>query len=58
MRKMLGSLKNRRSSLKITQDEIGQANILENPIQTSGRDRIKINDKFHEFTPEKYKGFS
>ena len=42
MRRMLGSLKTSRNSLKITQDEFGQAICLGIPIQISGGDRIKI----------------
>ena len=55
IRQMLGSLMNGRSSLKITQDEIGQANISGIPIQISGGDRTKINDDIYDLTPEKNK---
>ena len=41
MRQMLGSLWNSRNSLKIFQDEFGQAKILGISIQLSGDDKIK-----------------
>ena len=41
VREMLGSLMNSRNSLKITQDEFGQANILGVPFQISGAETIK-----------------
>ena len=47
-----------RNSLKITQDEFGQANILGIPIQISGGNRIKIKDNIHDLTPELNKALS
>ena len=58
MRQMLGSLMNSRNSLKINQNEFGQANILGIPIQISVGDRIKIKDIFYDVTPEIYKALS
>ena len=58
MKQMLGSLMNSRNSLKITQDEIGRANILGVPIQISEADTIKINENIHELTPEKHKALT
>ena len=58
MRQMLGSLKNSRNSLKITQDESGRANILGVPIQISEGDTIKINENVYELTPKIYKALT
>ena len=58
MRQMLGSLMNSKNSLKIIQDESGRANILGAPIQISGADMIKINEKIYELAPEIYKALS
>ena len=58
MREMLGSLINSRNSLKITQDEFGQANFLNVPFQKSGPDTIKINENIYELTPEIFKDLS
>ena len=58
MRQMLGSLMNSKNSLKITQDESGRANILGVPIQISGADTIKINEKIYELTSEIYNALS
>ena len=58
MRQMLGSLMNSRNFFKITQDELGQANVLGNSVQISGGDRIKINIHFYDIIPEKYKALS
>ena len=55
---MLGSLMNSRTSLKVIQDEFGQANILGFPIQLWGGARIKINDIVYDLTPEIYKASS
>ena len=52
MRQMLGSIMNSRNSLKTTQDEFGQANILGIPIQISGGNRNKIKDNIYDLTPE------
>ena len=58
MREMNGSLMHSHKSLKITQDELGRANILGVPIQLSGADTIKIKEKNYELTPELYKSLS
>ena len=58
MREMLGSLMNSKNSLKITQDELGRANILGVPIQISGADTMKINENIYELTPETYNALS
>ena len=58
MRQMLGSLMNSKNSLKITQDELGRANILGVPIQISGADTIKIDENIYELTPEIYRVLS
>ena len=58
MRQMIGSLMNSRNSLKITQDELGRANILVVPIQISEGDTIKINKNVYELTPEIYKALT
>ena len=50
MREMLGSLMNSRNSSKITEDELGKANILGVPIQISGADTIKVNKNIYDFT--------
>ena len=55
---MSGSLRNSRISLKTTQDEFGQANILGMPLQKSGGDRIEKRDKIYDFTPEIHKALS
>ena len=55
MQQMIGSLINSKNSLKITQDELGRANILSVPIQISGADTIKIDENIYELTPEIYK---
>ena len=57
-REMLGSLMHSRNSLKTTQDEFGQANILGVPFHISGCDRIKIKDNIYDPTPEIYKDLS
>ena len=58
MRQMIGSIMSSRNSLKITQDELGRANILNVPIQISEGDTIKINETVYELTPEIYKALS
>ena len=58
MREMLGPLMNSCSSLKITQEDLGQANILGVPIQISDDDRMRINDRFYDLTTERYKVLS
>ena len=58
MRQMIGSLMNSRNSLKITQDELGRANILGVPIQISEGDTMKINETVYELTPEIYKALT
>ena len=58
MRQMIGSLMNSRNSLKITQDELGRANILGVPVQISEGDTIKINETVYELTPEIYKALT
>ena len=58
MREMLGSLMNSKNSLKITQDDLGRANILGAPIQISGADTMKINENIYELTPEIYNALS
>ena len=58
MRQMIGSLMNSRNSLKITQDELGRANILGVPIQISEDDTMKINETVYELTPEIYKALT
>ena len=49
---------NSHNSLKITQDETSQANILGVPIQISGADTIKINENNYDLTPETYKALT
>ena len=58
MRQMLGPLMNSHNSLKITQDELGHANILGTPIQVSGADAIEINENIYELIREVYKALS
>ena len=58
MRQMIGSLRNSRNSLKISQDESGRANILGVPIQISEGDTKKINGNIYELTPEIYKALT
>ena len=58
MRERLGSLMNSHNSLKITQDEFGQANFLCVPIQISGGDRIRLNENVYDLTPEIYTALS
>ena len=58
MRQMIGSLMNSRNSLKITQDELGRANILGVPIQISEGDTMEINENVYELTPEIYKALT
>ena len=58
VREMLGSLMNSHNSLKMTQDEIVQANILGVPLQISGGDRIRINENVYDLTTEIYKAIS
>ena len=58
MRDMIGALMRSKNSLKITQDELGRANIFGFPIQISGADTIKINENINELTPEIYKALS
>ena len=41
-----------RFSLKFTEDEIVEANVLGIPIQLSGGDRIKIHDNVFDSFPE------
>ena len=55
---MLRSLATSRNYLKITQDEFGQPNSLDIPIQISGDDRIQIIDNIYDLTPEIYKALS
>ena len=47
-----------RNSLKITQDDFGQANVLGIPIQLSGGNRIEIKNNIYDLTPEMYKVLS
>ena len=54
MRQMLGSLMKSRNSLKITQDDFGQAKFLGIPIQISLGNIIKIKDIIYDLTPEIY----
>ena len=58
MKQMIGSLMNSRNSLKISQDDLGRANILGIPIQISEGDTIKINENVYELTPEIYKALT
>ena len=58
MREMIGSLMRSKNSLRFTQDESRGANILGVPIQISGTDTKKINEKIYELTPEIYKALS
>ena len=58
MRQILGSLRNSRNSLKVTQDESGRANSLGVPIQISGADTMKVNENIYELTPGTYKALS
>ena len=58
MRDMIGSLMRSENSLKISQDELGRANVLGVPIQISEGDRIKIYDGIYDLTPEIYKALS
>ena len=55
---MLVSILNSRNSLKITQDDFGQANFLGIPFQISWGERIKIKDNIFDLTPEIYKALS
>ena len=55
---MLGSLMNSRNSLKLIQDGMGRAAILDVPIQVSEGDTVKINENIYELTPEVYKALS
>ena len=48
MIEMLGSIMNSRNSLKITQDELGRAIVLNVPFQLLGADRIQINDNVYD----------
>ena len=50
MKQMLGSLMNRRNSLKITQDKSGRATNLGVPIQISEGDTIKVSENISELT--------
>ena len=47
-----------RNSLKNTQDEFGEADILGIPIRKSGGDGNKLKDKTYDLTPELYKALS
>ena len=47
-----------KNSVKITQDELGKANILGVPIQLSEADTIKINKNIYDLTPAKYEALS
>ena len=58
MRDMIGSLMRSKKFLKIAQDELGRANRIGIPIQTSGSDTIKTNENIYELTPEIYKALS
>ena len=58
MKQMIGSLMNSRNSLKITQDELGRANILGVPIQISENNTMKIKENVYELTPEIYKALT
>ena len=58
MRQMLGSLMNSQTSLKIFQDEFGQANILGVPIQISVADASKTYKNIYDLIPDKYKAIS
>ena len=58
MRERLGSLMNSHNSLKITQDEFGQANFLCVPIQISGGDRKRLNENVYDLTREIYTALS
>ena len=55
---MLESFINSRFSLKITQDEFGQANFLDIPIHILGDDRIETKDNIYDLTPELYQALS
>ena len=58
MRQMIGSLMNSRSSPILTQEDLGQANILGIPIQTSGDVRNKITYYNYDSTPDITKALS
>ena len=58
MKQMIGSLMNSRNSLKISQDDLGRANILCIPIQILESDTIKIKENVYELTPEIYKALT
>ena len=58
MREMIGSLMRSHNSLKLIQDELGQASILGVPIYISEDDRMKINGNIYDLTPEIYKALS
>ena len=58
MKQMIGSLMNNRNSLKISQDDLGRANILGIPIQILESDTIKIKENVYELTPEIYKALT
>ena len=58
MREMIGSIMRSKNSLKISQDESRRANILGDPIQITGVDKMKIIENICELTPEIYKAQS
>ena len=58
MGEMIESFMNSRTSLEITQDESGRANILGVPIQISEADTIEINENIYDLIPETYKSLS
>ena len=54
----LGALMNSENSLKLLQDNSGRSSILRIPIITLGCDRVRINDKVYDLTPQKYNALS
>ena len=52
------ALMNSKDSLRLLQDDSSRASILGTPIYTLGGDRIRINDKIYDLTPEIYKALS
>ena len=58
MREVLGSLTKSCNSLKITQDEFGQATFSGVPFQIIGGDRIRINDNIFDSFPGIYEDLS
>ena len=54
----LGALTNSKNSLKLLQDDSDRASNLGIPINTVSGDRIQINNKIYDLTPEMYKALS